>query len=167
MHILPLKFNPKGSSGGIIYFTSREKGDVGHFSDSPYSAKSNSSRKNSCLINAVSQITGRKVDRNYQVANIVRNDEKIRDGIIRGLHTHFIERGGTGEKELKRLTRLIDDIKNQPGKTTREKKRQLTDLQEKAGMIIGKVYKTGIMSCFHENRLINGRSSVYWMSICI
>ena len=148
--ILPLKFYPKGSSGGeplIIYFKSQGKGGVGHFSDSLDSANNNSSEKNSCLMDAVSKISGTNVDRN-QVANIVKNDEKIRDGIIRGIHTHFIERGGTGgfvrpKKEQERLTRLIDGIKNQKGKATKEQKRQLKDLQGKAGTINGIVYNTG------------------------
>ena len=138
--ILPLKFTPKGSCGDepmIIYFKSQGKGSVGHFSDSPHYFESNSSGKNSCLMEAVGKITGRKIDRN-QVANIVKNDTKIRDGITRGIHTHYIERGGVGgfvrpKKEQKRLKKLIHDIKNQEGKATKEQKRKLKDLQGEAG----------------------------------
>ena len=148
--ILPLKFNPEGSSGGeplIIYFKSRGKGGVGHFSESPDCASSTSSGKNSCLMDAVSKMTGRKVDRK-QVANIVKNDKKIRDGITRGIHTHFIERGGTGgfvrpKKEQERLKKLIDQIKNQNVKATKAQRSQLKDLQGKSGMRKGKVYNTG------------------------
>jgi hypothetical protein len=98
-------------------------------------------------MDAVSKITGRKVDRK-QVADVVKSDKKIRDGIKRGIHTHFIERGGTGGRVRSknaedRLKKLIDKIKIQEGKVTEEQKQQLRDSPGKAGVLDGKVVKTG------------------------
>ena len=84
-----------------VYFQPGKNGEIGHFSDKPFDAKQTEvsvSGKNNCLLDAVSNITGKKLSRE-KVASIVETDPEIRERIKRGTHRHYIEKGGTGGAE--------------------------------------------------------------------